>query len=227
MRSSSTVRAPRNRAEASGLKSWSWRALSSNRLFSRSSGSRAACAARSSSATRLTSFCFRGISTCRNCTMRSHFGRCASRRLCSSWASPKRLWLSSRNAGIFTISLSTESSNVLRSLSVEKHRRQNWQAFLARDFSRNFSYMCLALSVIAKSLRASSTCSRCFERRAAKSPAPALPAAPVTPAGMAGTPSSAARRASSSRKRRNSASAAADFAVPVLRRFCTSWHFCL
>lgn len=55
-------------------------------------------------------------------------------------------------AGAPAMSFSTDSSKSSRSLeSGAKALLQNWQAFFARDFSRNLSYMCLALSVIARS----------------------------------------------------------------------------
>mmetsp|Transcript_71168 Transcript_71168/g.201884 ORF Transcript_71168/g.201884 Transcript_71168/m.201884 type:complete len:438 (+) Transcript_71168:389-1702(+) len=187
---------------------------SSRRRRSRSAGSAAACVARSSSAQVARAFCFWGISTCRNCSSRSQRGRCASRRLSSSRASPILRWLSSRYVGIFSISLCTVSSNLALSSSLLKPRRQNWHVFFVSDFSRNFSYMCFALSVIATSFLMFSTSSRCAVIRAKNSACPP-------------PPSSAARRDSSACARLSSASAAWCRAAAVLRRCSSSWQACL
>mmetsp|Transcript_3168 Transcript_3168/g.6737 ORF Transcript_3168/g.6737 Transcript_3168/m.6737 type:complete len:202 (-) Transcript_3168:1585-2190(-) len=118
------------------------------------------------------------------------------------------------------MSLSTVSSKAASSSPVQKGRRQNWHVFFPRDLSLNFSYMCFALSVIDKSLRAKATCSCCAAKRAAKS---AL-ASPSAAAG--GAPSSPASRCSSSRSFWRSASAERRVAAAKFSRWWASWHFC-
>mmetsp|Transcript_133953 Transcript_133953/g.317635 ORF Transcript_133953/g.317635 Transcript_133953/m.317635 type:complete len:514 (+) Transcript_133953:622-2163(+) len=157
-RSSSTECESRCKAEASGRSSCRALTCSSRRFLSRSCGSRAVRRERSSSAAGWTSFSLRGSSSRRKISRRSQRGRWASRDASCDWTSFSFWWLDSKNPGILAISFSMASSKVARSPAPWKPRLQNWQMFLDRDFSRNFSYICLALSVMDTSFRASSIC---------------------------------------------------------------------